>query len=1104
MTGFFLRLLSMSLTGSLVILAVLLLRLPLRRAPRKWVCLLWLPVLFRLLCPVTLESRTSVVPARLESGALEAAWEARSGGEAVSPPTWTGEYEPAPSLGEGPQNSSSAPEAPVAPSISSAPAAGEASGAAAAPAGSAGAKTPGKSWLPVLSWVWLAGVGVFLLWGLGQVLRLRLRLREAVRLEGNVYEAEGIDSPFVLGILRPRIYLPWGLREEARRSVLLHERAHLGRLDPVWKLLGWLTLGLHWYNPLCWLAFRLAVGDLELACDEAVLASLGEGEKKNYSRLLLELSAGRPLFTATPLGCGEGNVKNRIRGVLRWTRPRRWVPGVVLALLTVVVLLLVLGPKKAAPALGSREGPEVWPERSFFTEEWTEVRAGTRGVWPVKDGEALKEKLAGLFTQGDWALRGIPDDTDSDRSALFPGKFRWVSAGKTWEIYLGSTGLCLVDGKTIRWFGCPVTEDGSVDASRLEAILALTELGEPELTLTPGPELTLGPVGWDMSLEEAQSALPEAKAEGNALTLDGASLFGFRVRAVYGFGEDGGSLDTVTLSFQEEAGPFLILRFDRPALAAELETVWGTREESTFTPSGGDARIPEPLWYWQREVPAEGNESRKIVAYFERTGDPRTLILAKGRELPAATPSSPEPEPTPLPHYPVEEGWTLIGDEELARWTDVLSTFPRTEDGSWTMFDENGNSTYNLVGCCFTSFYKEPADLDLHAFLKYYDDYDGDASEEEYQLLLAAGKVMGRRWSHVEDLPHPLRRIRAETVEARLQEYFGIGLSDLRTDYRTQFRYLPETDCFYSVTSDFGPGVFTPGWGETQGDTVRLWSGYTSLTLRVSGEDWKILSYWNAYYDPNSTQYETPVPRGRNTNMTPEVKWVFTQKEAEFCDMEEDLLVPRGVIGAGERLTVLEEERTPEGEIWFKVHRVAFKAPEGRDGWVRGEQVIPWTEMLYGETLAPVYVPAGTAYYPLDFSDYEPDGVEDRVKEEYAASHAYDLPCAILEVEGDWARVGVSGGMELWVLRRSLQPGTPDDEPPDSRILLISTAREVALEQGYPLLRWGAELYFRPNTLRYDVYLPAEGGAFVRAGFPNPETVEPGCWLPDEVEWIGP
>ncbi len=830
MTGVFLRLLSMSLTGSLVLLAVLLLRLPLRRAPRKWVCLLWLPVLFRLLCPVTLESRTSLVPEGLEMDALAAAWSGNYGGEGVSSPARTEAYDPAPILGGGPQGSVSFPETPAAPPVSIAPAAGEASGAAAAPADRADARGPEIPWQAVLSRVWLTGTGVFLLWGLFQVLRLRRRLREAVRLEGNVYEAEGISSPFVLGIFRPRIYLPWGLAAEARQSVLLHERAHLRRLDPLWKLLGWLTLGLHWFNPLCWLAFLLAVGDLELACDEAVISSLGEGEKKNYSRLLLDLSAGKPLFTATPLGFGEGNVKNRIRGVLRWTKPRRWVLVLVLALLAIVVLLLVLGPKKGGP--------------------------------------------------------------------------------------------------------------------------------EPAPTPVPG------------------------------------------------------------------------------------------------------------------EIPS-----------------------------PSPAPSS-DPEPSPLPHYPVEEGWTLLGEEELAKWTNALATFPRTADGGWTMFDEKGNSTYNLVGCCFTSFYKEPADLDLHAFLKYFDDYDGDATEEEYQLLLAAGTVDGRRWSHVEDLPYPLRRIRADTVEARLQEYFGIGLSDLRTDYRTRFRYLPETDCFYSITSDFGPGVFTPGWGEKQGDTLRLWSGYTSLTLRVSGEDWKILSHWNAYYDPNAIEMDGPAPRGRNTYLPPEAKWILTTEEAEFCDMEEDRLLPKGTIGAGERLTVLEEERTPEGEIWFKVHREAFKVPDGRDGWVRGEQVIPWTDMLYGETLAPVYVPAGTTYYPLDFSDYAPDGVEDRVKEENAASHAYDLPCAILEVEGDWARVGVSGGMEMWVERWKLQPGTPDDEPPGKTDLLIAAAREAALEQGWPLLRWGAEVYFRPNTLRYDVYLPAEGGAFVRAGFPNPETVEPGCWLPDEIEWI--
>ena len=153
MTAVFLRLLSMSLTGSMVLGAVLLLRLPLRRAPRKWVCLLWLPVLFRLLCPVTVESRTSVVPKQLESGALEAVWGARTGGEALSPPVWAEGSEPAPAPGAGPQSGSAAPAAPAAPAAAPAPAA-EAPRVAAAPAAP---KAAGKALLPVLAWVWAAG-----------------------------------------------------------------------------------------------------------------------------------------------------------------------------------------------------------------------------------------------------------------------------------------------------------------------------------------------------------------------------------------------------------------------------------------------------------------------------------------------------------------------------------------------------------------------------------------------------------------------------------------------------------------------------------------------------------------------------------------------------------------------------------------------------------------------------------------------------------------------------------------------------------------------------------------------------------------------------------
>ena len=215
-------------------------------------------------------------------------------------------------------------------------------------------KRAGEVWLPVLSWIWLAGAAALLLWSVFKYLRLRFCLREAVMLEKGVYEAEGLDSPFVLGVLRPRVYLPWGMETEERGWVLRHERAHIRRLDPLWKLLGWLALCLHWFNPLCWLAFSLAMQDMEGACDEAVVRTLDGEERAAYSRLLLALSGGRPLFAATPLGFGEGNVKQRIRSVLRWRKPKWWMALLAILLLAAVVLLFAFGPGN-----GRKDFPDI-------------------------------------------------------------------------------------------------------------------------------------------------------------------------------------------------------------------------------------------------------------------------------------------------------------------------------------------------------------------------------------------------------------------------------------------------------------------------------------------------------------------------------------------------------------------------------------------------------------------------------------------------------------------------------------------------------------------------------------------------------------------------
>lgn len=286
-------LLHMTLTGSVIILFVLVMRLLLRRAPKIYSYLLWSVVLFRLLCPAGFSAPVSLLSV-LDTPTVPVqntfSW------EKVAP---QGTDEGAFAL----------PAAPI-PTVPS-PALSE---------GASGMPRP-----TVLSAVWLLGMAALFTYSVISLLLLRRRLLGAMPLEGNVYLADHIDTPFVLGLVRPRIYLPSSLSEGERGYILLHERHHIRRGDHLWKLLGFLALCIHWFNPLVWLAFVLAGKDMEMSCDEAVLKTMGSGIRADYSASLLSLSTGKRIIAGAPLAFGEGDTKSRIQNALRWRTPPTWV-----------------------------------------------------------------------------------------------------------------------------------------------------------------------------------------------------------------------------------------------------------------------------------------------------------------------------------------------------------------------------------------------------------------------------------------------------------------------------------------------------------------------------------------------------------------------------------------------------------------------------------------------------------------------------------------------------------------------------------------------------------------------------------------------------------
>ena len=245
MSGIFLKLLNLSISASWLVLTVLALRMVLRRAP-KWVnVLLWGMVALRLVLPFSIESALSLIPSA----------------ETVSPEVVR--FDPAPTITSGVTIIDNA----VNPSLSES--------FAAAPLASV---NPLYVWTYLAGWVWLIGLTAMLLYALVSYLRLRRRVSASIPLRENIYVCDEVPSPFILGIVRPRIYLPSALDEVQRGSVLSHERAHLARRDHWWKPLGFALLAVYWFNPLLWLAYTLLCRDIERACDELVLRGMDAGQ----------------------------------------------------------------------------------------------------------------------------------------------------------------------------------------------------------------------------------------------------------------------------------------------------------------------------------------------------------------------------------------------------------------------------------------------------------------------------------------------------------------------------------------------------------------------------------------------------------------------------------------------------------------------------------------------------------------------------------------------------------------------------------------------------------------------------------------------------------
>ena len=319
MSGIFLKLLNLSISASWLVLVVLALRLVLKRAPKWMNVLLWGMVALRLMLPFSIESALSLIPSA----------------ETLSPEVVR--FDPAPTITSGVEFIDNA----VNPSLSES--------FAAAPLASV---NPLYVWTYLAGWVWLIGLGVMLLYALVSYLRLRRRVSVSLHIQDNIYLCDGISSPFILGVVKPRIYLPSGLDEVQRQNVLSHERAHLTRRDHWWKPLGFALLAVYWFNPLLWLAYALLCRDIELACDERVIRTMDESAVKTYSTVLLACSMPRKAVITCPLAFGEVGVKERVRNALRYKKPAFWVIAASVTVCVIVAVCFLTNPRTDTDAAG--------------------------------------------------------------------------------------------------------------------------------------------------------------------------------------------------------------------------------------------------------------------------------------------------------------------------------------------------------------------------------------------------------------------------------------------------------------------------------------------------------------------------------------------------------------------------------------------------------------------------------------------------------------------------------------------------------------------------------------------------------------------------------
>lgn len=415
MESVFLKMLNMSITASWLIVAVMVFRVLFRKAPKSIRGVLWAFVGIRLVFPFSFQSVWSLIPSA----------------ETISPDIL---YNDKPVIHSGIPLINQVVN-PVL-SESMAPAIGA-------------SVNPLQIFTSIASVIWLIGLVALLAYALVSYVRLRRLVRPAMWLQGQIWLCDRIHTPFILGMFKPRIYLPSDLEEPQRTLVVAHELAHLARRDHWWKPLGFILLAVYWFNPLVWLAYVLLSRDIELACDEQVVKEMGLSDRKAYSETLLTLGAPRRQITACPLAFGEVGVKQRIRHVLDFRRPAFWI--IVIALLSCLVVAVFF---LTNPLADEKQPLLNYKNLVSLAKQSNTLPVSLSGAAGDSDGVISGEALAAFLDEAAWTEQrwGRSVQRDANKSTA---SIEVLMNGTVWlRLFNTDTARIYTDGKE-RYYRMP-------------------------------------------------------------------------------------------------------------------------------------------------------------------------------------------------------------------------------------------------------------------------------------------------------------------------------------------------------------------------------------------------------------------------------------------------------------------------------------------------------------------------------------------------------------------------------------------------------------------------------------------------------------------------